>query len=355
MNTVVRRASSLVAPRSSSSDRDDAASTKSSIKGINTTPAVISPPPTPEPQVAVPSPIAESPAREAESSQADPAPAPAPAPAPSPLAQDPVIPTPPTAPTPEPEAAPTSPQGYVPPPLLDSSAVGPGGFTDDVDELPQPQVIRDPSFVQPEPTETEGNPPVLGTEAVGEEMVESPVEETFAERMVEATAPEPEPQVEVVEVGPQVAPVVADAPAEVVVAERAVAVTDVQEVVSTQPVTPAEPVGEAASYFNLPVQEDPMLVTPAAEATTVEGGAIPQEQSRGLDHEEGIIPPRGMSTPPPQPLAPATSIYPMPVYDVHEVWGGASRKDAEEQRSTIPSMNGDASIKSRASSIRFVI
>jgi hypothetical protein len=78
---------------------------------------------------------------------------------------------------------------------------------------------------------------------------------------------------------------------------------------------------------------------------------VPQEQSRGLDHAGDVAPPHRMPTPPPS--APGASIYPMPVYDVHEVWGGAPQKDAEEQRS-IPSMNGDASHRSRASSIRFV-
>ena len=296
----------------------------------------------------MPSPIAESPAREAASSQGDPAPAPVH----SPLAQDSVIPTPLVAPTPESEAAPTSPQGYVPPPLLDSAAVGPGGFTDEVDELPQPQVIRDPSFVQPESTETEGYQPMLDPKAPGEEMVESPVEEAFAELPVEAATPVPELQVEAATAEPQVAPTVTDAPVEIAITERGDAVP---EVVSVQPVTPTEPVGEAASYFDLPVQEEPILVPPVVEANTLVGGAsapIPQEQSRGLDSAGDVTPPHRMPTP--QPSAPGASIYPIPVYDVHEVWGGAPRKDAEGQRSTISSMNGDASHRSRASSIRFV-
>lgn len=37
-----------------------------------------------------------------------------------------------------------SPVGYVPPPLLDSSAGNPGAFTDDPDSLPQPVTIQDP-------------------------------------------------------------------------------------------------------------------------------------------------------------------------------------------------------------------
>jgi hypothetical protein len=372
MGTVVRRASSLVAPRSSSSDRDDAASTKSSIKGINTTPSVLSPP-TPDPQATIPSPIPESPAREAESSQGDPVPAPAPVH--SPLAQAPVVASPLVVPTPESELAPTSPQGYVPPPLVDSAAVGPGAFTDDPDELPQPQVIRDPSFIQPESSDEHQQVPVA--EAPAEEIVESPVVEYFTDRPVRTDTPEaivPEPQVEAVVAEPQVEPVVTETPAEIAVTERAVAVPVAQELVPTQPTTPtqpatpaqpATPVGEAASYFYPPVHdevigpqgvEEPTEVfRTAVEANTLGGSMpvpIPQERNRGIDQTEAIIPtPRRMPTPPPEQSAPAAVIYPMPVYDVHEVWGGASRKHGEETRS---SMNGDASHRSDDSSIRLV-
>jgi hypothetical protein len=41
----------------------------------------------------------------------------------------------------------TSPTGYVPPPVLDSTAGNPGAFTDDPDILPQPQTVIDPYAV----------------------------------------------------------------------------------------------------------------------------------------------------------------------------------------------------------------
>lgn len=376
VGTAVRRASTLVAPRSSSSDLDDAASikgsTKGSIKGINTTPAPApASPPVPEPKATIPSPIAESPAREAASSEGDPLPAPASSSAsgPSPLAQAPLITSTVKAPVPETELTPTSPQGYVPPPLLDSSAVGPGAFTDDPDELPQPQVIQDPSLVQPEPTKESPqvlvvDPPVEDSEA----LVESPVEESFPELAVEAAHPPetvvPESEVEPVVVEPQVEAVVAEpqVPVEVAVIERAVQVPVTQEVAPVQPATPAEPVGEAASYFNLPVQEEVIGVPPqpeeskiAVEEKTLGGGVgfpIPHEQSRALDQTEVFTPsPRSMSTPLPEQLA-SVPVYPVPVYDVHEVWGGAAHKHGEEPRSTMTTMNGYGSPRTIDSSIR---
>ena len=367
MGTVVRRASSLVAPRSSSSDRDDTVSTKSSIKGINTSPAI-----TQDPQATKPSPIAESPAREAASSQGDFIPPVVQ----SPLAQDPVVASPIetlTSDQPAAEAVPTSPQGYVPPPLLDSSAVGPGGFTDEPDELPQPQVIVDPSLAQPESTPEDAPvPQVLADEVLTENavVVESPVEEAFAERPFEATAPEP--QAEVVSETLVDTAVTQEASGEVTVEERAVEERTVEERAVEVPVAqdvvpprPATPVGEAASYFNLPVQGGETVGVPQAVEAHTEafrtvaetgypGGAtevpIPEEQTRGYDSVEAITsPPRAIPTPPPERTAPPASVYPIPVYDVHEVWRDPSRMDGEEQKSTIPSMNGDASSRSVSS------
>jgi hypothetical protein len=151
------------------------------------------------------------------------------------------------------------------------------------------------------------------------------------------------------------------------VAKPAVEVPIAQEVVPTQPATPVSHVGEAASYFNLPAQnEEPIGIPQVAREPTetfqvaVESNVLgsseeaPQEQSRGLGQTDVFVPPRMMSTPPPEQSAPAAAIYPMPVYNVHEVWGGFPHKDSEEPKSTIPSMNGDASARSRASSIRLV-
>lgn len=249
--------------------------------------------------------------------------------------------------------------------------MGPGAFTDDPDELPQPQVIQDPSLVQPEPTKEPPqvlvvDPPVEDSEA----LVESPVEESFPELAVEAAPPPetvvPESEVEPVVVEPQVEAVVAEpqVPVEVAVIERAVEVPVTQEVAPAQPATPAEPVGEAASYFNLPVQEEVIRVPPqpeeskiAVEEKTLGGGVgfpIPHEQSRALDQTEVFTPsPRSMSTPLPEQLA-SVPVYPVPVYDMHEVWGGAAHKHGEEPRSTMTTMNGYGSPRTIDSSIRLV-
>jgi hypothetical protein len=262
---------------------------------------------------------------------------------------------------------------------MDSAAVGPGAFTDEPDELPQPQVIRDPSFVQAESTEGApvaeapveevvsegpveeaiGDPSFIQAEStegpaeamIGEVVSESPVSEAFPERPFETAASE------VVDPEPQVEAVAMEAPVESAVTDRAVEIPVAGELAISQPATPVEPVGEAASYFNLPVQEDaveaPMeaLETPVEVYTLGDGtqAPVPQQQSRGFYPTGGIITPRRMPTPPPEQSAPAATVYPMPVYDVHEVWGGVTRKDSEEARSTIPSMNGHPS---QTSSIR---
>ncbi len=101
--------------------------------------------------VASPSPIAESPAREAAAIQSE-------ALGPSPLAQqtnseDAAKPADDDSAQPAVEEQ-TSPTGYVPPPLVDSSAGNPGAFTDDLEELPQTHVVRDPYA----PVDEETNP-----------------------------------------------------------------------------------------------------------------------------------------------------------------------------------------------------
>lgn len=163
LRNTVRRASTVISspkpPSISGSDREpDSVSVKSSIKassfkGIASSllPSVL----TSGPAASTPSPIAESPAREYAATHSGP---PVPR-ATSPLSQPdnvasasqqlgveanivaPVLAS-------EPDAIPTSPQDYIPPPVIDSTATGPGGFTDNPDDLPQPQIIDDP-FVPP--------------------------------------------------------------------------------------------------------------------------------------------------------------------------------------------------------------
>src|SRR6266545_1188844 len=94
------------------------------------------------PAVISPSPIAESPAREAAAMEQE-------ALGPSPLARQ-TTSAEEMSTMPESDAPPaieeqTSPTGYVPPPLIDSSAGNPGAFTDDPDRLPQPRTVVDPN------------------------------------------------------------------------------------------------------------------------------------------------------------------------------------------------------------------
>lgn len=103
--------------------------------------------------VASPSPIAESPAREAAAMQSEVL-------GPSPLGQQTTtsedVAMPPEGDTSLPAVVDqTSPTGYVPPPLVDSSEGNPGAFTDDLDDLPQPTVVRDP--YAPVASETNNN------------------------------------------------------------------------------------------------------------------------------------------------------------------------------------------------------
>ena len=97
------------------------------------------------PAVISPSPIAESPVREAAAMEQETL-------GPSPLARQTTAEEVTTMPESDQAAPPaveeqTSPTGYVPPPLIDSSAGNPGAFTDDPDKLPQPRTVVDPHMV----------------------------------------------------------------------------------------------------------------------------------------------------------------------------------------------------------------
>ena len=107
-------------------------------------------PPPPQPgalaAAAAPSPIAESPAREAAAAQDESAAPPAAGAVKSPLSQEVKLAA---AADPDPAAAPQTaasptPAEYIPPPLIDNTATGPGGFTDDLDDLPSSEPIADP-------------------------------------------------------------------------------------------------------------------------------------------------------------------------------------------------------------------
>ncbi|KAF8804295.1 hypothetical protein BYT27DRAFT_6700590 [Phlegmacium glaucopus] len=69
------------------------------------------------------------------------------------IAQDPFAAVP-SIPATLPPPVVEDPTGYIPPPILDSTVGNPGAFTDEPDELPQPDIVQDPlavASVEPEP------------------------------------------------------------------------------------------------------------------------------------------------------------------------------------------------------------
>jgi hypothetical protein len=150
MGTALRRSSTLLAisrpstPGNVGSDKDsDTRSLRRSTSGnsLGASQGAI-------PAISSPSPIAESPAREAAAMQE--------ALGPSPLAQSSSTDQSTTVAAPTIEEQ-TSPTGYVPPPVLDSTVGNPGAFTDDPDILPQTQTVVDP-YAIPEHEPTTVNP-----------------------------------------------------------------------------------------------------------------------------------------------------------------------------------------------------
>ena len=139
MGSMMRRTSTALTTISrpgSISERDgDSSSISGSTKGREASLLSTPPPPPPPPVAAVltPGPISEPPLREAAAVTQKSTSA-------SPLALPPTSPeaTSPTA---------QSPTGYIPPPVIDSTAGNPGAFTDITDDLPQPDIVRDPHTV----------------------------------------------------------------------------------------------------------------------------------------------------------------------------------------------------------------
>ncbi|KAF5369694.1 hypothetical protein D9615_010149 [Tricholomella constricta] len=396
---VVRRASSVLVPSrpSTPSIASDREADSASLKGVPPMPPLLPPS---KPVASHPSPIAESPARE--SSLQDQIPAIDP----SPLAQAPV-----TA-SPEPEITETSPvQEYTPPPLIDSTAVGPGGYTDESDDLPQPQSTRDPSLFQADPND--------GREAV------------TAEPLPQSSTTEPvTPDLGLANTGSNVDIPVHDEPADSndghgpitqsVDQTEAVTVESLPQSSTPEPVTPPAGLANTGSYFDIPVHDEPLsleedfelsnqptkpetvadedvfgpvtvMPVPALQEAAPEQAArevleeartapavvapelqlqstrdlpskmptpAPQHAVLPVDHEEHQpapeMPTPQMPTPAPQPavLPSAVPAYPLPSFDYHsgqEVWGGVGPTIVEASKSTV---NGDASTMSRSSSIR---
>lgn len=272
---------------------------------------------------------------------------------PSPLAQETVAASPETLPPAELVQTPV--QEYTPPPLIDSTAAaGPGAFTDDLDNIPQPQTIVDPSLHQQE--STDGHEPItlaqpiVPQEAEPEASQAEPISELVAEPVPEPSTPEP--------------------------------------------TTPPPVLGAARSYFDIPIQEEP-LEDPELSARPEDAfqrslepdvfGGEPEPITETAVHVdepvvvaeepveaaeepvEAVEEPMeirevvaevapSMPTPAHVPTAlPSTAVvYPMPSYDLNsgqEVWGGVPHQVGNESK---PVANGNANTRSRVSSIRYV-
>lgn len=336
MRGVVRRASTFVAPKppsitSSDPDPDSVSIKPSSIKNIATNLL----PSKALPSHAAPSPIAESPAREIEATKDDPI-------APSPLSQSQNA-APQTSPPPE--AAQESPEDYTPPPLIDSTATGPGGFTDDVDLLPQPQVVQDPFAQQPVVPPGDPSPP-----ADDAENLPAPAP---------AVTLQPEPALIPDAVTPDFVPTEPATP-------------EPEPAIHTEPLVTNEellPLSEPSSYFDTPLVDEPVDILPPS-LTSRSTDAIqqaadenvflvepsmdaPMEASRELSFNDPFQPQTlpEPSMPQPEhnpPVASASEIFPflMPSYEsstAQDVWGGVTTKpiDGSNTRSIA---NGDPSI-----------
>ncbi|KAF8967511.1 hypothetical protein BDZ97DRAFT_1755936 [Flammula alnicola] len=377
MGAAMRRSSTILSiarpstPASGERDSDSSSLRRVSSRDSLTAPTVVTPPPTQ--LVSVPTPIAESPAREAEATQQETV-------GPSPLAQQTVVATQPSestiAASPEPvqpavateQERATSPIGYVPPPVIDSSVGNPGAFTDDPEALPQPDVVKDPyaaSNTGPPP------PPAEEQTTTSAEFVPPPVVDSSAGNPGAFTEePATLPQPEVVQDPDAAINTAPPPPAEAHAVEEHVVEEHVVEA-REEPVTAAieAPVLEqTVSYFDKPMAEsmldfDPTEHVPtefveAADANTsiAAPAPIPEVKPQEPDYEQGEAASYYRGEPsmpiaePHQPAAdeyrgehqsepaaretgqmpaPAFGTTVMPSYDLPEymspdIWGGAS-------------------------------
>ncbi|KDR84460.1 hypothetical protein GALMADRAFT_714456 [Galerina marginata CBS 339.88] len=171
MGGVMRRASTVLAisrpGTPSERDSDSLSLRRSSSREIIQGPSGLSVPPQPA-ETSLPTPIAESPAREAEAIQQETVgPSPLARQATEPVEETPAPPSEPTEaatpavePSADTEEQATSPTGYIPPPVIDSSAGNPGAFTDDPEALPPTGLVLDPYAAPPvaEPAPAEAAP-----------------------------------------------------------------------------------------------------------------------------------------------------------------------------------------------------
>ena len=349
MGSVMRRTSSVLTisrPASAASERDtDNSSLSSSTRGRAG--SLLSSPPLPP--VVNPSPIAESPLREAAAEAQE-------AVRPSPLAQPIASPevVPPTLPPPVEETQ--SPTGYIPPPVIDSTVGNPGAFTDITDDLPQPDIARDPQAVAPVEPQVEPaalNPPEPAAEpeaVLTEALVDEPTS-YFNEPMTESVK-DFEP-VDHTDNTPE--------PSEAVPA-------------NTNVISP-EPHHEAAEYYRGDVIPTTVEVVPEPENTNVvfpEPDLGQREEPESHVYDDGPVVTEVERQEEPQvqqksepvliPVPVPVPNYDMPSYPMNlgserEVWGG--EQDHDGYPSSVPVVNPSSEDVEKvegspAPSIRFV-
>lgn len=378
MGGVVRRASSvLVATRPSTpsiaSDRDaDASSLRN--QRVDTTPAALTPPPAPVTHV--PSPIAESPAREAAASQEEVAPL-----GPSPLArnEDNAVPDPTEA---------TSPVGYIPPPVIDSSAGNPGAFTDEPEDLPQPTVITDPFASGSTDGHSTSHHEVLAPVDVPTGVESQELEQVPAETHLTEEAPafeasrDIQPPVVEEHQDPQ-PPVVeetyhneetrtVDIPVDEIQPEEVHTAVEMPQVpVFSPPVSyfdnpmvqshgDVDSINQPSITFVEPVHVGSSDVPDAGPADVASRDVAPEVLSREVEHfDGGMVEHFDMPVPPHEQHQSEAPSYTLPNYDIHsdqEIWGGNNQAQPyEDTRPTeMPREIVEPSYPSHASSVRSV-
>ncbi|KAF9535176.1 hypothetical protein CPB83DRAFT_831235 [Crepidotus variabilis] len=346
MGGALRRTSTLLTiarPGTPSEDREDSGSDTKSLKSVRKSSSrgslrsiknALSPA---AHAVSSPSPIAESPMREAAAQQTEII-------GPSPLAKAATNSTTyegSTEPTKVEEAPATSPgeqsspSGYVPPPVVSSTAGNPGAFTDDLDDLPQSQAVVDPyatlaeetTAPEPEHAAPANEEPSKPVEEEPSKAVEAPVMEPstsyfdkpIAESMTSADSPPAHHTV----VTPEFAEVAQVIPVAVVPVE------------TTEPA----PEGEAASYYR--GDSDAPAPEPHHEETKPTAPVTqPQPQSQT---ERSVA-----------PSAPTFGAAVMPSYDnpSYNVWAGSNPAAAVPIVMPVPVIAEQYSHQSEASSLK---
>ncbi|KAF8886966.1 hypothetical protein BD779DRAFT_543980 [Infundibulicybe gibba] len=289
----------------------------SSLKQFTTAPANLSLPSSTNQHSVIPSPIAESPAHEAAASQEDHAPIGL-----SSLAQGTVV------------RNAASANEYTPPPLLDSSAVGPRGFTDEPDDLPQPLAAVGPARSHP-PSIHERESAAEGAQADTTEP-----QPQAAAPQVEAPTPQTEPPAPQAEAS--ALQVVAPAPqadllqpmAFIGPARPSPSSTHEESQVAAPnaPNKPTTPQAEPRMRSNPEVWGDavPLLQTPERKAGEViipnNGDASDQSRAPSIHvpHEDPFVDPSHPSEPDP------------PILSIYEPVGGPLREEVPVTMMPIP-------------------